>query len=156
MSSMTDLARAEGLLWSASRSGGRLRVVDFDGLYREHAPAITASLARWFGARRLDVIEAAVQEAFVSAIEGWGTHVPNRPGAWLQVAARRRVIDALRRATWIAPGDELDAPACAADPDEDLLKMMFADRAVDGVHVDSPFKESSHDARRSGQAPVSW
>src|ERR1019366_2627366 len=50
-----------------------LRVIDLDALYREHAPAITASLARSFGARRLDLIEAAVQEAFVSAIESWGT-----------------------------------------------------------------------------------
>jgi len=104
------------------------RGVGLDALYREHAPAITASLARSFGARRLDLIETAVQEAFVSAIENWGTDVPVRPGAWLQVAARRRVIDALRRATWIAPSEELDqleAPAVATDRDEDLLKMMF-------------------------------
>jgi RNA polymerase sigma-70 factor (ECF subfamily) len=105
-----------------------LRVVNLDALYREHAPTITASLARSFGARRLDLIEAAVQEAFVSAIESWGTDVPARPGAWLQVAARRGVIDALRRATWMAPSealDELEAPVAAPDPDEDLLKMMF-------------------------------
>ena len=42
---------------------------DLDALYRAHAPAITASLARVFGARRLDLIEAGVQEAFVAAIE---------------------------------------------------------------------------------------
>jgi RNA polymerase sigma factor (sigma-70 family) len=103
-------------------------MADLDALYREHAPAISASLARSFGARRLDLIETAVQEAFVSAIEGWGTNVPERPGAWLQVAARRRVIDAIRRATFIAPADELDhleAPSAAPDSDEDLLKMMF-------------------------------
>jgi RNA polymerase sigma-70 factor (ECF subfamily) len=38
------------------------------------------------------------------------------------------VIDAIRRAAWIAPNealDELDAPAAAPDRDEDLLKMMF-------------------------------
>jgi hypothetical protein len=44
-----------------------LHAVDLDALYREHAPATTASLARWFGARRLDLIEA--QEAFVSATQ---------------------------------------------------------------------------------------
>ncbi len=103
-------------------------MVDLDALYREHAPAITASLARSFGARRLDLIEAAVQEAFVSAIESWDADIPERPGAWLQVAARRRVIDAIRRAAWIAPSealDELEAPAAPSDRDEDLLKMMF-------------------------------
>jgi len=103
-------------------------VVDLDALYREHAPAITISLARSFGTRRLDLIETAVQEAFLSAIEGWGTDVPERPGAWLQVAARRRVIDAIRRAAWIAPSealDHLEAPVPAPDCDDDLLKMMF-------------------------------
>jgi RNA polymerase sigma-70 factor (ECF subfamily) len=103
-------------------------VVDFDALYRRHAPAITASLAKSFGARRLDLIEAAVQEAFVSGIESWGTDVPERPGAWLLVAAKRRLIDAIRRATWIAPSeglDDLEASAAEPDDDEDLLKMMF-------------------------------
>ena len=104
-------------------------MVDFDALYRQHAPAIAASLARSFGARRLDLIEAAVQEAFVSAIESWRTAaIPESAGAWLQVAARRRVIDAIRRATWTAPSealDQIEAPPAAADHDEDLLKMMF-------------------------------
>jgi RNA polymerase sigma factor (sigma-70 family) len=104
-------------------------VVDLDALYREHAPAITASLARSFGARRLDLIETGVQEAFVSAIESWRTEVPERPAAWLHVAARRRVIDAIRRATWIAPSealDQLEAPPAVPDRDDgDLLKMMF-------------------------------
>jgi RNA polymerase sigma-70 factor (ECF subfamily) len=102
-------------------------VIDLDALYREHAPAITASLARSFGARRLDLIEVAVQEAFISAIESWDT-VPERPGAWLQVVARRRVVDALRRAAWLAPSDALEAleaPGAVPDRDEDLLKMMF-------------------------------
>ena len=103
-------------------------MIDLDALYREHAPAITASLVRSFGARRLDLIEAAVQDAFISAIESWGEQVPDRPGAWLQVAARRRVIDAIRRAAWIAPSEaleEIEAPTPPANRDEDLLKMMF-------------------------------
>ncbi len=69
-----------------------------------------------------------MQEAFVSAIESWGADVPERPGAWLHVAARRRVIDTIRRAAWIAPSEaleQLEAPAAVADRDEDLLKMMF-------------------------------
>jgi predicted RNA polymerase sigma factor len=43
--------------------------VELDSLYREHAPAIVASLVRSFGPKRLDLVEAAVQEAFVAAIE---------------------------------------------------------------------------------------
>jgi len=105
-----------------------LAAIDFDALYREHAPAITASLARSFGARRLDLIEAAVQEAFLAALNSFATGMPERPGAWLQVAARRAVIDAIRRAAWIAPSDtleELEAPALPRDADEELLKMTF-------------------------------
>jgi RNA polymerase sigma-70 factor (ECF subfamily) len=108
---------------------------DLDALYRLHAPAITASLARVFGARRLDVIEAGVQEAFVAAIEQWRdpSAVPAEPGAWLQTVARRKVVDALRRAAWFSPNSdrdldalELEAPA-PGDPHGDaaLLGMMF-------------------------------
>lgn len=108
---------------------------DLDALYRAHAPAITASLARAFGARRLDVIEAGVQEAFVAALEQWRASgvTPDEPGAWLQTVARRKVVDALRRAAWFAPdGDrELDALALEAPQpgdalgDRALLGMMF-------------------------------
>jgi RNA polymerase sigma-70 factor (ECF subfamily) len=106
---------------------------DIDALYRTHGPAITASLARAFGAHRLDVIEAAVQEAFIAALVQWRdpTAIPDEPGAWLQTVARRKVVDALRRAAWFAPhGDRdleaLEAPV-AGDPhgDDALLAMMF-------------------------------
>jgi RNA polymerase sigma-70 factor (ECF subfamily) len=108
---------------------------DLDALYRAHAPAITASLARVFGAWRLDVIEAGVQEAFIAAIRQWRdpTAVPAEPAAWLQTVARRKVIDALRRAAWFAPQAdrdldelELEAPT-PGDPHGDaaLLAMMF-------------------------------
>jgi len=104
-------------------------VVDFENLYRTHAPPITAALVRSFGARRLDLIEAAVQEAFISALENWQSEVPERPGAWLQVAAQRRTIDAIRRASWLLPDAEatelVEAPTAAADADADLLRMMF-------------------------------
>jgi len=108
---------------------------DLDALYRAHAPAMTASLARVFGARRLDLIEAGVQEAFVAAIEQWRdpSAVPAEPGAWLQTVARRKVVDALRRAAWFVPhGDrEIDALELEAPPpgdahgDDALLAMMF-------------------------------
>ncbi|HEU0030413.1 MAG TPA: DUF6596 domain-containing protein [Kofleriaceae bacterium] len=102
--------------------------MDLDALYREHAPAITAALVKRFGPARLDLVEAAVQESFVAAIEQWQTVIPERPAAWLTTVARRRVIDSLRRAAWFAPGDAIeDAPATASDSfgDEDLLNMML-------------------------------
>jgi len=106
---------------------------NLDELYRIHAPAMTASLARRFGAHRLDVIEAGVQEAFVAAMEQWRDPItlPDEPGAWLNTVARRKVLDALRRAAWFAPHgerelDALEAPL-SGDPhgDDALLAMMF-------------------------------
>src|SRR5947207_1832721 len=94
---------------------------DLDALYRIHAPTITASLARAFSARRLDVIEAGVQEAFVAAIERWRdpAAVPAQPGAWLYTVARRKVVDALRGAAWFAPHGERDLDALEAAPGGD-------------------------------------
>jgi RNA polymerase sigma-70 factor (ECF subfamily) len=103
-------------------------VTALDELYRAHAPEITASLAKAFGAHRLDLIEAAVQEAFVAALESWREAAPDRPAAWLQTVARRRLIDALRRAAVFAPPDaldELEAPAPQGGGDDALLKMIF-------------------------------
>ncbi len=107
--------------------------VDVDALYRAHAPAIAVSLARVFGAHRLDLIEAGVQEAFIAAIEQWNDPavVPAEPGAWLHTVARRKVVDALRRAAWFAPHgdlhlDLLEAPSAGdAHGDHALLAMMF-------------------------------
>jgi RNA polymerase sigma-70 factor (ECF subfamily) len=103
--------------------------VDLDALYREHAPAITASLVKSFGPARLDLVESAVQEAFIAALEAWHTDVPDRPAAWLHAVARRRTIDALRRAAWFSPVDSIEDTAAAATSeafgDEDLLKMML-------------------------------
>jgi len=47
----------------------------------------------------LDLAEECVQDAYVSALAAWARDgVPNNPGAWLTVAARRRALDEHRRA----------------------------------------------------------
>ncbi len=46
----------------------------------------------------IDLAQECVQEAYVAALQAWHRDgVPDNPGAWLTVAARRRAIDALRR-----------------------------------------------------------
>ena len=69
---------------------------------RAEAGTIVASLYRLVG--DFDVAEEAVQDAVVEALRAWRAGgVPERPGAWLQVAARRNALDRLRR------GKRLDA-----------------------------------------------
>ena len=47
--------------------------------------------------RDIDAAEEVVQEAFTQALDRWPvTGLPDRPGAWLLTAARRRALDRLR------------------------------------------------------------
>jgi predicted RNA polymerase sigma factor len=63
---------------------------------RSEAGTIVASLHRLVG--DFDVAEEAVQDAVVEALRHWRADgIPDRPGAWLQVAARRNALDRLRR-----------------------------------------------------------
>ena len=64
--------------------------------YRDERAAVLATLIRHVGDFQL--AEDAVQDAFAAALPAWrGGGIPERPGAWLTVAARRRAIDRLRR-----------------------------------------------------------
>jgi RNA polymerase sigma-70 factor (ECF subfamily) len=63
---------------------------------RAEAGTIVASLHRLVG--DFDVAEEAVQDAVVEALRHWRADgIPERPGAWLLVAARRNALDRLRR-----------------------------------------------------------
>lgn len=45
-----------------------------------------------------DIAEEVVQESLLAALEKWPQQgIPDKPGAWLMTAARRRAIDLLRR-----------------------------------------------------------
>ena len=45
-----------------------------------------------------DIAEEVVQDSLVAALQRWREEgIPDRPGAWLMTAARRRAIDLLRR-----------------------------------------------------------
>ncbi|MFI6324041.1 RNA polymerase sigma factor [Nonomuraea sp. NPDC050556] len=111
-------------------------------LYRAEWPTLVAGLARWTG--DLDRAEDAAAEAVAAALESWPRDgVPQRPGAWLQTAAQRKVLDRVRRdrtsvAKLAALAHELrDEPPVEVDDDpfaavswsdeaaEDLLRLVF-------------------------------
>jgi len=64
--------------------------------FREHRARVLASLIRVLG--DFDVAEDALQDAVASALQVWPREgVPANPAAWLNVTARRKAIDRLRR-----------------------------------------------------------
>lgn len=75
-----------------------------------------------------DVAEEIVQDTLLLALERWRRDgIPQRPGAWLATAARRRAIDQLRRdARFRRKLALLKAePATGADEPDDRLRLIF-------------------------------
>ena len=65
-------------------------------VFREEAGRLTGALVRLLA--NFDEAEDLVQEALLAALEHWPREgIPDRPGAWLLTAARRRAIDRWRR-----------------------------------------------------------
>jgi len=57
---------------------------------------LTAALVRMLG--DFELAEEVVQDSLVAALQKWPEQgIPDKPGAWLMTAARRRAIDILRR-----------------------------------------------------------
>jgi RNA polymerase sigma-70 factor (ECF subfamily) len=54
-------------------------------------------LTRIFGLSHLETIEDAVQDTFIKASTSWRFQQPENPEAWLNKAAKNRVIDILRK-----------------------------------------------------------
>ncbi len=76
-----------------------------------------------------DVAEEVVQDSLLAALETWPVHgIPEKPGAWLMTAARRRAIDVLRRDKRYAEKVALlERSTVASDPPEadDRLRLIF-------------------------------
>src|SRR6478672_935569 len=65
--------------------------------WRTESARLVGALARM--TRDLDLAEDLAQDALVSALEQWPARgVPANPGAWLMTTAKRRAVDAFRRA----------------------------------------------------------
>jgi RNA polymerase sigma-70 factor (ECF subfamily) len=99
---------------------------------------LVGALAARFGARRLDLIEDAVQDALVAAMRTWPHHgKPNNPAAWLTTSARNALLDRLRQRRF-----ESDDASTAIDADAELdpeLSLetvgMRDERAFDDAQV---------------------
>ena len=68
-----------------------------DQLFRTSAGRIVAILTRRLGPEHLDLIEDAVQDAVLRALETWSFRgQPANPAGWLMQVARNRALDRLR------------------------------------------------------------
>ncbi|MEU9023369.1 RNA polymerase sigma factor [Actinomadura sp. NPDC048394] len=86
-------------------------------VFRDERAAVLATLIRYVG--DFQVAEDAVQEAFEAALATWRRDgIPDNPGAWITVTARRRAIDLLRRAQSISDRAERLAALLRLDRQE--------------------------------------
>jgi len=89
---------------------------------------VIAALTRGFGVQHFALIENAVQDAYVRALERWpDERAPNDPERWLVRVAHNALVDALRHEL---PLEGLDAiPDAHVDPplldSDDELRLMF-------------------------------
>lgn len=94
-------------------------------------------LLAMLSSRTRDVVAAedALSEAFAAALSAWPRGgVPDKPEAWLFAAARRKLVDAARRAKTAADGEsqialnleEIEADAGASSIPDRRLGLMFA------------------------------
>lgn len=84
--------------------------------------------------RDVGLAEDLAQEALISALERWPTDgIPERPGAWLMTAARRRALDELRHRS-MAHGKHEQLGATAARTTE-----LDVDRLLD--RLDEPVED---------------
>jgi RNA polymerase sigma-70 factor (ECF subfamily) len=92
-------------------------------VFREEAGRLAASMTRVLG--DFDAAEEVVQDALLAAWQRWPVEgVPDRPGAWLWTAARRRAVDVLRRNVRLR--EKLAQMALPVEPDEDdRLGLLF-------------------------------
>ena len=94
---------------------------------REESGLLVARLARRFG--DFDLAEEAVQQAVVEALTTWRRDgPPDNPAAWLQVAARRNALDAVRRAgRQRGLAARAEPPGAGEGPGtDDRLALLFA------------------------------
>lgn len=101
-------------------------------VWRMESAKITAVVARMV--RDIGVAEELAQDALVSALEHWPQDgVPDKPGAWLMTAAKRKALDHLRHVKM--RGEKLEEIGHDLEAQEALIVPDFVD-ALDAARQD--------------------
>jgi RNA polymerase sigma-70 factor, ECF subfamily len=101
--------------------------VSVERVFREEYARVIATLIR--DLRNIDLAEDALSDALEAALVTWPrTGVPDNPGAWLTVTARRKAIDRLRRerrhAELVSQLEE-EAPVDETTIPDERLSLVF-------------------------------
>ncbi len=104
-----------------------------EAVFREEHGLVLSNLVRTLG--DIELAEDALQDACLAALVAWADEIPDRPGAWLTVTARRKAIDRIRRSATLRRKYETIAatqPTTVTDdqgPDtvliDDRLRLIF-------------------------------
>lgn len=110
-----------------------------EAVWKTESTRLVAAIARV--TRDIGIAEELAQDALVSALEVWPAEgIPQKPGAWLMTAAKRRAIDSLRRGRMLVQKHEEisrdlewqqerlgDALERSLDQviDDDVLRLVF-------------------------------
>ena len=110
-----------------------------EAVWKIESTRLIAAIARV--TRDIGIAEELAQDALVTALELWPEEgIPNNPGAWLMMAAKRRAIDSLRRSRMLVRKHEDiarelewqqqqlgDALERSMDQliDDDILRLVF-------------------------------
>jgi RNA polymerase sigma-70 factor, ECF subfamily len=102
-------------------------VTPFERVFREEYARVVATLIR--DLRNIDLAEDALSDALEAALVTWPrAGVPDNPGAWLTVTARRKAIDRLRRErrhAEIVSQLEEEAPVDETTIPDERLSLVF-------------------------------
>ncbi|NAS10841.1 RNA polymerase sigma factor [Poritiphilus flavus] len=114
-------------------SGDPRKIVDH--LFRSEYGKLIAVLAHKFGPSQIELIEDAVQDSLLKAMQVWGysSTVPDNPTAWLLRVAGNRVIDSLRRSKKLDRKEEFKT-------DHGITPAFFEEMALESSISDSQLK----------------
>lgn len=118
-----------------------MNLSEFDKIYRQYWGEVTSHLTRKFGVSHIDMVESAVQDAFIKALDVWKTGgQPKSPKAWLIQVAGNHVLGELRKVkrhigkeveivshveNLAAENDENFDVTLNSELSDDLLRMLF-------------------------------
>lgn len=98
-----------------------------DHLFRHQYGKMVSILTRLFGLEHLEIIEDAVQDTFIKAMQAWRSQLPENPEAWLTQVAKNRAIDLFRKLT----AEKKRVPNILSGPATMTIAELFLDTEID-------------------------